>query len=268
MNLKNYSGPVRKSSTAFTNDPGNPQVKLVLSGTVQSLIEVRPGHVVSFRGMADAMNEQTVDMVSTSEPFHISRVESTLGDNIAHQLETVSEGKHYRLKISNHIKHGSYSGFVKCITDHPRKPDIVIRVIGSVEGEIAVKPPTVLIGRLATQQPIRTQTVRIINNRNKPFHITRLSYDEKLLHVSQQALPRDQGYSLEISPVLENIPRGARQQTSVGIETDVPSAGQQQVNVLLVNTQETGASSILLAPKEETGVSHGPSSEKPVVVKP
>lgn len=266
--MKNFSGPVKKSSTVLTNDPNNPQLKLVLHGTVKSLIEVRPGNVVSFRGMADVMNQQTIDMVSTSQPFHISKIESTLGDNITHQLETVSEGKHYRLKISNQIKHGSYSGFIKCLTDHPRKPDIVIRVIGSVEGEIAVKPPTVLIGRLAVQQPIRTQTVRIINNRNNPFQITRLSYDQKLLHVSLQPLPRDQGYSLEISPVLENIPRGARQQTSVGIETDVPSAGEQQVNVLLVNTQEAGASSVLLAPKEESEGSHAPGAEKPEVVKP
>ena len=200
---------MKKSSTVFTNDPQNPRLQLVMQGNVKALVEVRPGNAVSFRGMADQLTERTVDMVTTSQPFRIQKVENTLGDKIAYQLETVAEGKHYRLKISNQVKQGSYNGFVKCYTDHPQKPDIVIRVSGSVEGEIAVKPPTVLIGKLATQQPIRIQTV-VVNNRNKPFSITKLSYDEKLIHVTQQPLPKEQGFSLEISPVLESIPPAAR----------------------------------------------------------
>ncbi|NLI82446.1 MAG: hypothetical protein GX443_12300 [Deltaproteobacteria bacterium] len=250
MNLKNYSGPVRKTSTVLTDDPRNPLVKLTLQANVKQLVEVRPGNVVSFRGLAGQMGEQTVDMVTTSEPFHIRRVESTLGGNVSHQLQTIEEGKHYRLKIANQVEHGSYTGFIKCFTDHPRKPEIVVRVIGSLEGEIAVKPPTVLVGKLAAQQPLRMQTVRVINNRGKPFQITKLSYDSNLIRVTQQPLPKDQGYTLEISPVLENIRPGARQQISLGIETDVPSAAPQQVTVLLVNAQDAKTPALVVAPEK------------------
>ena len=221
-----------------------------MQGTVKGLIEVRPGNVVSFRGMLDQMTEHELEIVSLSQPFRIQRVESTLGDKINHRLETVTEGKHYRLKLANLAKQGSYSGVVKVVTDHPQKPDIVIRVVGSVEGEIAIKPPTVLVGKLAMQQPVRVQTVRVINNRNKPFSITNLSYDEKLIKVTQQPLPRDQGFSLEISPVLENIPPGARQQTSVSIKTDVATADEQEVKVLIINTQDSTTPSVLLAPDD------------------
>ncbi len=250
VNLNNFNGPVKKTSTAFSNDPQNPQVKLVMQGTVKGLIEVRPGNVVSFRGLLDQMTEQELEIVSLSRPFRIQGVESTLGDKINHRLETVTEGKHYRLKLANLAKQGSYSGVVKVVTDHPQKPEIVIRVVGSVEGEIAIKPPTVLVGKLAMQQPVRVQTVRVINNRNKPFNITNLSYDEKLIKVTQQPLPRDQGFSLEISPVLENIPPGARQQTSVSIKTDVATADEQEVKVLIINTQDSTTPSVLLAPDD------------------
>ena len=221
-----------------------------MQGTVKGLIEVRPGNVVSFRGMLDQMTEHELEIVSLSQPFRIQRVESTLGDKINHRLETVTEGKHYRLKLANLAKQGSYSGVVKVVTDHPQKPEIVIRVVGSVEGEIAVKPPTVLVGKLAMQQPVRVQTVRVINNRNKPFNIIDLSYDQKLIKVTQQTLPRDQGFSLEISPVLENIPPGARQQTSVSIKTDVATADEQEVKVLIINTQDATTPSVLLAPDD------------------
>ncbi len=244
------NGPVKKTSTAFTNDPQNPQVKLVMQGTVKGLIEVRPGNVVSFRGMADQMGEREVEIISLSSPFRIQRLESTLEDKITHKVETVTDGKHYRLKVSNLAKQGSYSGVIKIITDHPQKPDIIVRVVGSVEGEIAVKPPTVLVGKLAMQQPVRVQTVRVINNRNKPFNITDLIYDRKLITVTQQPLPKDQGFSLEISPILENIPTGSRQQTSVGIKTDVSPAEDQEVKVLIINTQDSTTPSVLLAPED------------------
>jgi len=250
VTLNNLNGPVKKTSTAFTNDPQNPQVKLVMQGTVKGLIEVRPGNVVSFRGMADQMGEREVEIISLSSPFRVQRLESTLEDRITYKLETLTEGKHYRLKVSNLAKQGSYSGVIKIITDHPQKPDIIVRVVGSVEGEIAVKPPTVLVGKLAMQQPVRVQTVRVINNRNKPFNITDLTYDRKLITVTQQPLPKDQGFSLEISPILENIPSGSRQQTSVGIKTDVSPAEDQEVKVLIINTQDSTTPSVLLAPDD------------------
>lgn len=250
VTLNNMNGPVKKTSTAFTNDPQNPQVKLVMQGTVKGLIEVRPGNVVSFRGMVDQMGEREVEIISLSRPFQIQRLESTLEDKISHKLETVANGKHYRLKVSNLAKQGSYSGVIKLITDLPQKPDIIVRVVGSVEGEIAVKPPTVLVGKLAAQQPVRVQTVRVIDNRNRPFHITDLSYDHELVKVTQQPLPRDQGFSLEISPILENIPSGARQQTSVGIRTDVSPTDEQEVKVLIINMQDSRTPSVLLAPDD------------------
>ncbi len=190
------------------------------------------------------MEEKTIDLVSTSRPFKIQKVESNLDEKVGYKTETVEDGKHYRLKVTNLLKQGSYSGFVKCLTDVPEKPEITIRVSGFIEGEVSVKPMMVLVGKMAVQQPVRTGKVLVVSNLNKPFQIKKLTYDEKLIEVKQEPLPKEPGYSLEITPKMANLPTAAggggdRQQTTLTIQTDVQSDEPQQVQVHIVNVANT-----------------------------
>jgi len=222
----------------FNNDPQKPRLVITMQGTVRSLIDVRPSSGITFRGTIEQVGESTVDMVSTSQAFKIQKVESNLEDKIAYSLETVQDGRHYRLKISNRVRQGSYSGFVKCLTDVPQKPEIVVRVSGFIEGDIAVKPQTVLVGKLAPQQPERQGKVMVVSNRGKPFKITRLTYDEHLVDIVQQPLPKEPGYSLDVIPKIENIPAGARQQMTLVIETDTNPQDAQEVQIHIFNSVE------------------------------
>jgi hypothetical protein len=241
INLKGYQGNVKKTATVFSNDPQNQRVSLVMQGNVKAQIEVQPSTSIAFRGMADQLEEKTIDLVSTSQRFKIQKVESNLEDKVGYKTETVEDGKHYRLKITNLLKQGSYNGFVKCFTDVPEKPEITIRVSGFIEGEVSAKPMMVLVGKMATQQPVRTGKVLVVNNRNKPFQIKKLTYDENLIEVKQEPLAKEPGYSLEITPRMANVPAsaGGRQQTTLTIQTDVQSDEPQQVQVHIINTADT-----------------------------
>jgi hypothetical protein len=241
MNLKGYQGSIKKSATVFTNDPQNPRPVLVLQGNIKAIVDVRPANNIAFRGLADQQTEKIVDFVGTSKPFKIQKVESNLEDKVSYKVETVVEGKHYRLKITNTLKQGNYNGFVKCYTDVPEKPEIQIRVSGYIEGDISVKPLTVLVGKFAAQQPVRTGKVLVVSNRNKPFQIKKLTYDEKLIQVKQEPLAKEPGFSLEITPNMDNLPAGAegRHQTTLTILTDAQSDEPQKVQVHIINT--TGA---------------------------
>jgi len=232
----------------FTNDPQNPRPVLTIQGNIKALVEVRPVNNIAFRGLADQQTEKTVDLVGTSRSFTIQRVESNLEDKISYKVETVVEGKHYRLKIANVLKQGNYNGFVKCFTDVPEKPEIQIRVSGYIEGDISVKPLTVLVGKFAAQQPVRTGKVLVVSNRNKPFQIKKLTYDEKLIQVKQEPLAKEPGFSLEITPNMDNLPAGAegRHQTIITILTDTQSDEPQKVQVHIINT--TGRAPALPAP--------------------
>jgi hypothetical protein len=256
VNLKGYQGNVKKSATVFSNDPQNPRFILTLQGTVKALIDVRPSTNVSFRGMAEQLGDQTIELVSVSTPFQIQKLGTDLEEKIAYQLETVEDGKHYRLKVSNRLKSGNYNGFIKLSTDMPKKPDIIVRVNGYIEGEIGVKPQTLLVGKLSPQQPVRTGKVLVVSNRNKPFQIKQLSFDEKLLQVSQQPLPNATGFTLEIIPNPQNVPVGGRQNTILTIETDAAPEEKQEVQIHVFNSAEspaaTQAQSPAAQPKEES----------------
>ncbi len=238
LNLKGLQGKLSKTATVYSNDPANPQITLKLDGTVTALIEVKPTTNVVFRGMLDQISESVLQLTSTTQPFRITSVDTNINDNIDYKLDTITDGKEYRLRITNKTRRGNFAGYVRLVTDLAQKPDVLIRVNGFIEGELSIKPQTLLIGRLSTNQPERLGKVVVTSNRNKPFHITRLVYDEKLMTVSQSPLEKDSGYSLEISPKLDGVPVGARRQTSLVVETDLTPGDKDEIQIHLFNSAD------------------------------
>lgn len=128
LNLKDFQGPIWKSATIFSNDPQSPMVSLNINGTVRPHIEIRPATFVLFKGRKEVEQEKEIDLITTSHPFKILKVENFLGEKIAYQLDTIVKERHYRLKIINRQKKASYSGMIKCLTNHPQKPEIQILI--------------------------------------------------------------------------------------------------------------------------------------------
>ncbi|MEN6486653.1 MAG: DUF1573 domain-containing protein [Syntrophobacteraceae bacterium] len=253
MNLKGFQGAVKKTANVSSNDPANPRMVLTIQGTVKTIIDVRPSGTVAFRGLSDQIAPSTVEMTGNTQPFHITKMESNLDEKVRYELETVQDGKQYRLKVANLLKRGTYNGYIRCDTDLPAKPDIMIRVSGYIEGEISLKPQTLLVGRLAAQQPVRTGTVQVSSTRGKSFNITKLTYDEKMLQVKQAPVPNGTGYTLEIVPVMDNIPGGSRQQTNISIETDLTPEDRQDIQIHVINSTEPVASPPPAAPPASKG---------------
>lgn len=236
VSLKGFHGNFKKTATVFSNDPQNPRAMLIIQGKINAVLEIRPSTNIAFRGMADQQTEKTIDLVGTTKPFKIVKVESNLADKVRYQIETVEEGKHYRLKVANLVKQGNYSGFVKCLTNVPEKPEIQVRVSGYLEGEISVKPMTLLVGKFSAQQVIRAGKVIVVSNRKKPFQIKKLTYDENLIQVKQEPLTQGSGFGLEITPKVDSLPAGVegRYQTTLTILTDVPSDEPQTVQIHII----------------------------------
>ena len=262
LNLKGYQGNVKKTATVFSNDLQQSRVTLTLQGTVKSLVEVRPASTITFRGIASQLQEQTVTFEGTSQPFHITKVENNLEGKIKFQMETLEEGKQYQLKISNLMKQGNYAGYIKCSTDLQQKPMVIVRVIGYVEGEITIRPQTILVGKLLSQQTVRVGKVLVVSNQDKLFHITNLNFDNNLMNVIQQPLPNEHGFSLEITPKLENVPEGTRHQTVLTIETDLTPGEQYEVQVHVLNSGETSVTSSPDQAQPQAGVAKTPDEDE------
>jgi hypothetical protein len=95
------------------------------------------------------------------------------------------------------------------------------------------------VGKLAAQQPPRHGKIIVVSNRQKAFNIVKLGYDEQLIKVTQEPLAKEPGYTLEIVPLMENIPTGSRRQTALTIETDAPTAAKYDVQVHLINSGDS-----------------------------
>jgi len=223
----------------LSDDPANPRMVLLLEGTVKPLIEVLPEKTVYFQGTADGLDEKTIDLITTSNMFHIRKVDDTLDKKVIYKLETVEDGKHYRLRVSNNTSLGSYRGSITVYTDFAEKPELTIWVNGSIEGEIGIRPKSLVVGRLSLDQGIITGKVLVVDNKNKAFKIVKCMWDERLIDVRQEPVPSGPGFSLEVTPKMENIPLGSRIPTVLRVETDVPSEGKLEVQVQAINLAET-----------------------------
>jgi hypothetical protein len=239
VNLKGFQGYVKKTAIVVSDDPANPRMVLLLEGTVKPLIEVLPEKTVYFQGTADGLDEKTIDLITTSNMFHIRKVDDTLDKKVIYKLETVEDGKHYRLRVSNNTSLGSYRGSITVYTDFAEKPELTIWVNGSIEGEIGIRPKSLVVGRLSLDQGIITGKVLVVDNKNKAFKIVKCMWDERLIDVRQEPVPSGPGFSLEVTPKMENIPLGSRIPTVLRVETDVPSEGKLEVQVQAINLAET-----------------------------
>jgi hypothetical protein len=128
VDLKGFQGKVWKDAAIISNDLRQPSFQIMLQGKVRPHIELRPGSYIQFFPAAPSVEEKTVDLVATGQDFKVLKVENNLKEKISAQLETIVPGKHYRLKITNLQREGSYSGVIKCSTDHPKKPEVQIRI--------------------------------------------------------------------------------------------------------------------------------------------
>ena len=94
----------------MSDDPANPRVVLTVEGIVKPLIEVLPEKTVYFQGLSDGLTEKTIDLVTTSKQFHIQKIDDDLNKKAVYRLETVEDGKHYRLIVSNNTPQRKLQG--------------------------------------------------------------------------------------------------------------------------------------------------------------
>lgn len=239
IDSSDQSGVLLRYLTVFTNDLFQPHVRIAMEGKIKPLIEILPGDLVTLSGLVDRDIAQTVDLKATEKPFRITAVETDLEGKISHRLETVEEGRHYRLTVKNTAGEGSYEGVIKLQTDLPAKSRIALRVKGEIKGLAAVLPQTVVVGKMSAAGEPRIGKAQLRRNVDRTFKIVKLTFDEKLLTVTTEALPDGLGYELTVTPKMENIPttadnKGSTEMT-VNILTDLTSE-PYALKVVLRNT--------------------------------
>lgn len=158
-----FDGLITKEVVISSNDPEQPELNLVVEGTVYTSVTVSPTDAV-FASFADAStNETKVIRITnnTAEPLALAAPESS-NPAFVTELRTVREGKEFELKVTAVPPFGSVGirGHITLKTNLPDRPVITVTALVVIQ-----KPVTVVPSGLWVPAPPATQSrVTIRNN--------------------------------------------------------------------------------------------------------
>lgn len=169
LNLAGRSGPQHKAITVDSNDPKQPQMTLLLSGTVAEVITVNPPQLIF--GQLSATSSPAAEVVLTSgngQPFQINGVVLNL-PVFSTEIITREAGKQYAVAVRAKppMAAGNYQAVMRINTDQPSKPAIDVLVAATVVGDLVVAPTEITLAEQPGQKTTRFIVLRTGNG--QPF---------------------------------------------------------------------------------------------------
>jgi len=233
VDTTNFSGPIAKGISVFTNDPSTPQVELTVRAKVEPYISVKPGYA----RYIVVQGEQQQGTITQSlwapdgSAWNITGVQSPypylkVNFREAKPEERVpdAKGKQWQIEMTlgNDAKVGPMSDYVVINTDHPKQKQVQIPVSGFVRPVIAVTPPVADFGKIELKEPLH-KAVNIHNFATEPIKVT--GVDPSLpagIETKLESLEDGREYQVKviINPTLAKGPFNGK----ITIHTDSPKA--------------------------------------------
>ncbi|MEM7245251.1 MAG: DUF1573 domain-containing protein [Acidobacteriota bacterium] len=162
-----FKGPITKSASVTTNDPSQPNFRLVVSANVQTFVDVLPRDLVSIRQFRGEEKKETVTIHSNeSGPFEIKEVQVD-GDHIKHALEKADgDSGDYELTVwvDEDAKVGNISGTLRLLTNSAKEPQVTVKVRGNVMPQIVLNPASLYFrvdGGAANELEVDSATLNV-----------------------------------------------------------------------------------------------------------
>lgn len=264
-----FKGPVSKSVTVTTNDPDKRTFSLTLKANVTVPIDIQPSENVSFNGKWNALQPQVLTMASAdasvfdiisatpSDPAFQAKVVAAPVTGTAPKPKsgTIASGANrYQVTItaSDTVPIGRVNATLTLKTSHPKASDQVIRIFGTVTGDVEMVPSTVSLSVGASAPPeAKVQHVIIRKAGGTPLKILQVAADNPQVSTALKTVKEGQEYDLEVKyagpamttalsskiTVRTNDPRQPTIELPVWGRTDPPAArpaagGAKPVQVL------------------------------------
>jgi hypothetical protein len=226
----NFSGPVNKGVTVYTNDAANPQIELTVQAKIEPYIAIKPGYARYMVVRGEAKEGTIVQTLWTPDgsPMDVVKVESpfpflTASFRQAQEGERVPEatGKQWRVEmlLSNDAPVGPLAGYVTVHTSHAKQKMLQIPVSGFVRPVVAVTPPIGDFGNVELKEPL-TKVLNVKSFATEPIKVTSIDQEGKGIQAKLQPLQDGREYQVQVtlSPTMGKGPfRG-----KLTIHTDSP----------------------------------------------
>lgn len=241
LDTKDFAGPISKSILVMTNDPREPTVSVVIKADVRPYVEVLPRPLIRFNAVqrepmsqkvvvvsAEPGQDFKVSKVTSSVPFLTASVRRLSGD----ELISGKAGKQYEvsLDLARNAPVGPVSAQLTIMTDHPKAPEVAVKVYGVVRAMIQVTPAQVQFGTVdAKAKPGRNLIV--VNNRTgkAAMELGNVSVDDAAYETSVSTIEEGRRYQVTVS-LKEDAAAGAHSAT-LTIPTNDPDFAELTVPV-------------------------------------
>jgi len=202
MTTDDFTGPVAKAVTVFTNDAANPRLDLVLKANILTLVEVRPGYarfiVVQGEGAEPVSQELAAPQMEGFEVLAARSPFPFLDAEVRPPAEDGEGGWRVELTLGSDAPVGPLTDYVVVRTNHPEREEIRIPVSGFVRPPVAVAPAIFDFGQHDPAEPLPGLIeVRVLSSR--PVQLGEVTTDVPGLQTEVETVEEGRSYNLRIT---------------------------------------------------------------------
>jgi Protein of unknown function (DUF1573) len=193
LNTLGRQGTVRKEIDVTTNDPKKPNLVLTVKAFARQVLQVDPGDELALPLVAGKALTQPVTVRSMEGmAFRVLRVESTAPYVRALPLETgTGTARRVRLTVLPTAPDRAFDALVTLKLDHPKIPEVILRVRGFPRRPIMARPERLYFGAVTAQAPV-TRDVMLARTEGA-FRVLGVETDDPRLRTEIIAEPAGRG---------------------------------------------------------------------------
>ncbi|MFH0953396.1 MAG: DUF1573 domain-containing protein [Verrucomicrobiota bacterium] len=226
LSLQGRTGPQHKSITVESNDPKQQYVTLYLEGNAIAELEVKPRQVTFGRISAAAAVTSAVEITArTTNAIRITRLD-TPSTNLAAKLETIEEGRRYRILVSSvpPLAQGTLRGSVHIETDHPKYSAMDIPISAFVATDLMYLPTELTL----VENPAASARYIIVrSDTGKKFEVQAVVVPSPSIQASVQPIDQN-GYRIELTNIVATADLNGK---ALLIKTTMP--GNEEIRIPL-----------------------------------
>jgi hypothetical protein len=221
VRTEGYQGRITKSAFVKSNDPHQQRLSLSLSADIRTYIVVEPAPRAVLQGVVGDNIRQVLQIrAGDGYPLQIRETSTNLSQWLDYKVVSKGGNHQYDLELQSKAQsQASAGGYIRLVTNHPKKPEVTIPVQVRVRPELEVLPPEITFGRV-TGPPSGGKMMRVatlVDNRGKSVRVRGLKYNEKFFKAT--AIPLGGGdasrWRIEVEPRFDQLPVGGVSDTVV-----------------------------------------------------
>ena len=230
VKTEGYQGRVTKSALVRSNDPRQQSLNLSLSADIRTYIVVEPALRAVLQGVVGDDIRQVLQIrAGDGYPLEIRETSTNITQWLDYKVVKKGGDHQYELEVRGKTQTpASAGGYIRLVTNHPKKLEVTIPVQLRVRPEFEVLPPEITFGRVsvpASGEKVM-KVVTLVDNRARPIHIQDLHYNQKLFKATAVPFGGENASRcrIEVEPRLDRFPVGSVNDTLVirleGTKTD------------------------------------------------